>query len=96
MDSPLAALATWVTAPEGLEKFAAGAKPVTDDRPLIEYGDWVRPNEITRALPQLLGLKVLELLPAERKPARVKEMDAQFNKRKEHNQVEWRHRMAPI
>ncbi len=57
VDSPEALLATWVTGRQGLEKFAAGAKPVTDDRPRIEYGDWVRPNEITRVLPQLLALK---------------------------------------
>jgi len=57
VDSPEAVLATWVTGREGLEKFAAGAKPVTDDRPRIEYGDWVRRNEITRVLPELLALK---------------------------------------
>ena len=57
VDSPEALLATWVTGRQGLEKFAAGAKPVTDDRPRIEYGDWVRSNEITRVLPQLLALK---------------------------------------
>jgi spermidine synthase len=57
VDSPEALLATWVTGRQGLEKLAAGAKPVTDNRPRIEFGDWVRSNEITRALPQFLALK---------------------------------------
>jgi spermidine synthase len=30
---------------------------VTDDRPRIEYGPWVRPDEITRVLPELLALQ---------------------------------------
>ncbi|HEY6641901.1 fused MFS/spermidine synthase [Povalibacter sp.] len=36
---------------------AATARPVTDDDPRIEYGPWVLPGEITRVLPQLLGLQ---------------------------------------
>ena len=55
--SPTAPLATWVTANEGLEQYAGGALPVTDDRPRIEYATWLRPNEITRVLPELLSFK---------------------------------------
>jgi hypothetical protein len=52
--SPAALLATWVTGREGLERYAAEASPVTDDRPRIEYALWTRPDEITRVLPDLL------------------------------------------
>jgi len=55
--SPAALLATWMMGREGLELFTGGAKPVTDDRPSIEYGGWVRPTEITTVLPHLLALK---------------------------------------
>lgn len=55
--SPAALLATWVTGTEGLERYADGALPVTDDHPRIEYSGWVRPNEIIRVLPELLALK---------------------------------------
>src|SRR6185295_9208861 len=41
--SPAALLATWVTDRAGLEAYAAGAPPVTDDRPRIEHASWVRP-----------------------------------------------------
>ncbi|MGH8699989.1 MAG: spermidine synthase, partial [Burkholderiales bacterium] len=57
IDSPAALLATWVTDRAGLERYADGARPVTDDRPRIEYASWVRPKEITRVLPRLLGLR---------------------------------------
>lgn len=57
MDSTAAVLATWMMGREGLETFVAAAKPVTDDWPRVEYGAWVRSNEITRVLPQLLALK---------------------------------------
>jgi spermidine synthase len=30
------------------------APPVTDDHPLIEYADWVRPDEITRVMPAVM------------------------------------------
>lgn len=56
INSPAALLATWVTGREGLERYAAGAPAVTDDRPLIEYAGWVRRDEITRVLPTLLDL----------------------------------------
>ena len=56
ISSPAALLSTWVTDRAGLEKFAAGAAPVTDDRPSIEYTTWVRPAEVARALPELFAL----------------------------------------
>lgn len=57
IDSPQALLATWVTDRSGLERYAADALAVTDDQPRIEYANWVRPREITRALPALLALR---------------------------------------
>jgi hypothetical protein len=50
-------LATWVTDAGGLRRYVAGAPAVTDDRPRIEYAAWIRPGEITRVLPKLLGLR---------------------------------------
>jgi spermidine synthase len=55
--SPAALLATWITDRDGLESYAAGARPVTDNDPRIEYSAWVRPKEITRTLPNLLALR---------------------------------------
>jgi hypothetical protein len=55
--SPAALMATWVTGRDGLERYAAGALPVTDDHPRIEYAALVRSNEITRTLPALLALR---------------------------------------
>ena len=55
--SPGAVMATWMMGRKGLEKFVGVAKAVTDDRPRVEYGSWVRPNEITRVLPQLMALQ---------------------------------------
>ncbi|MEG0008394.1 MAG: fused MFS/spermidine synthase [Aeromonas sp.] len=57
IDSPAAMLATWVTDRDGLLRFAGDALPVTDDWPRIEYAPWVRRNEITRVLPELLSLR---------------------------------------
>jgi spermidine synthase len=54
--SPAALMATWVTDRTGLEKYASNAPPVTDDHPRIEYAPWVRREEITRVLPELLAL----------------------------------------
>jgi spermidine synthase len=51
-----ALLATWVTGREGLERYAANARPVTDNDPRIEYSLWVRSREIRRVLPELLAL----------------------------------------
>ncbi|MFT5140487.1 MAG: spermidine synthase, partial [Rhodothermales bacterium] len=55
--TPEALLGTWVTDRAGLETYAADALPVTDDRPRIEYADWVRYDEIHRVLPALIGLR---------------------------------------
>ncbi|MBV8866759.1 MAG: fused MFS/spermidine synthase [Acidobacteriaceae bacterium] len=55
--TPAALLATWVTGREGLERYAAGALPVTDDHPRIEYATWVRHGEFVRVLPQILALR---------------------------------------
>ena len=57
ISSPAALLATWVTGREGLERYAATVRPVTDDYPRIEYAPWVHPKEITVALPELLALR---------------------------------------
>jgi spermidine synthase len=56
VESPAALLATWVTGREGLERYAAGAAAVTDDRPRIEHATWVRRGEIRRVLPHVLGM----------------------------------------
>jgi spermidine synthase len=56
VESPEALLATFVTDGAGLERYAAGAPPVTDDRPLIEHAAWVRRRELRRVLPRLLEL----------------------------------------
>jgi spermidine synthase len=54
--TPHALIATWITNREGLERYAANARPVTDDDPRIEYGPWVLPGEFAKVLPPLLGL----------------------------------------
>ena len=55
--SPEALLATWVTDRDGLKAYSGSALPVTDDRPRIEYADWVRYEELQRVLPRLIGLR---------------------------------------
>jgi hypothetical protein len=55
VESAEALLATWVTDRAGLERFAGRARPVTDDRPLIEHAAWVRRGELQRVLPRLLS-----------------------------------------
>ena len=55
--SPAALLATWITDRDGLERYAAGAAPVTDDRPRIEYASWLRRGEFARVLPEVLALR---------------------------------------
>jgi len=52
--SPAALLATWITDRAGLVAYAGDALPVTDNRPRIEYADWVRPDELQRVLPRLI------------------------------------------
>ncbi|WP_408642510.1 fused MFS/spermidine synthase [Sinorhizobium chiapasense] len=54
---PADLLATWMTDHSGLERYAATALPVTDDRPRIEYAAWVRPDELQRTLPTLIELR---------------------------------------
>jgi len=56
ISTPEALLGTWVTDRAGLEAYAKNALPVTDDRPRIEYADWVRHDEIHRVLPNLIKL----------------------------------------
>jgi spermidine synthase len=51
--SPAALLATWITDRKGLERFAADAVAVTDDRPAIEYATWLRPGEFARTFGHL-------------------------------------------
>jgi predicted membrane-bound spermidine synthase len=55
--TPAALMATWITDRAGLESYAGDVRPVTDDQPRIEYADWVRPDEIQRVLPSLIGLR---------------------------------------
>ena len=65
-------LATYITDRAGLESYAGAALPVTDDRPRIEYASWVRPGEITRILPKLLGLSSpLPLIASDEDRARI-------------------------
>jgi predicted membrane-bound spermidine synthase len=63
IQSPQALLATYVTDRAGLESYVQDASPVTDDRPLIEYADWVRPGEIARVLPAVMRTNTLVPLP---------------------------------
>jgi spermidine synthase len=55
VSSPAALLATYVSDRSGLERYAQDAKPTTDDRPLIEYADWLRSGEFARVLPSVLA-----------------------------------------
>jgi spermidine synthase len=55
--SPAALMATWMADRAGLETYAGESLPVTDDRPRIEYADWVRPDELQRVLPRLIELR---------------------------------------
>ena len=55
--TPAALLATWLTDRAGLERYARDARPVTDDRPIIEYSAWVLPDEFARMLPELFAVQ---------------------------------------
>jgi spermidine synthase len=57
VDSAAALLATWITGRQGLERYAENAPPVTDDRPRIEYANWLRRGEFARVLPKVLALQ---------------------------------------
>jgi spermidine synthase len=50
-------LATYVTDRDGLESYAGGALPVTDDRPRIEHAGWVREGEFPRVLQRIAELR---------------------------------------
>ncbi|TBR36000.1 spermidine synthase [Dyella terrae] len=52
-----AVLATWVGDRAMLERYAGGADAVTDDHPSIEYGNWLRTDEFSRVLPEVLALR---------------------------------------
>jgi spermidine synthase len=56
IDSPAALLATFICSRQELEKYAGEALPVTDDRPRIEYGDWVLPGDFERTLSDLMAI----------------------------------------
>jgi spermidine synthase len=78
INSPAALLSTWVTDRTGLEKYAADAPPVTDDRPTIEYSTWVRPAEVARVLPELLALHTAPPLLNANNPFQISvELEAQ-------------------
>ena len=57
--STAALLATWVMDRAGLERYVGDARPVTDDRPRIEYATWVRQREFGQVLPRLLALRTI-------------------------------------
>jgi predicted membrane-bound spermidine synthase len=63
IESAEALLATFLADRAALERYAAGAPPVTDDRPLIEHAAWVRRGEVRRVLPKLLDLSSRVPLP---------------------------------
>ncbi len=65
IQSPQALLATYVTDQAGLASYVQDAPAVTDDRPLIEYADWVRPGEIARVLPVVMRTHAPLPLPAD-------------------------------
>ncbi len=46
-----------ITDRSGIETYAGKALPVTDDKPLIEYANWVREDELHRVLPLLIELR---------------------------------------
>ncbi|MDR3396917.1 MAG: fused MFS/spermidine synthase [Pandoraea sp.] len=55
--SPGALLSTWVTDRAGLAYYVEDAKPVTDDRPGIEYAPWVGRQAFGPTLKHLLALQ---------------------------------------
>ncbi len=76
IDSAASLAATWVTNRAGLEHFAGDAKPVTDDRPGIEYAAWVQRD----AFPQTLNALFAELTEpplVDAPPAFVADMKAE-------------------
>jgi len=57
VSTPAALLATWITGRTGLQRYAGDARPVTDDRPRIEYAGWLRRGEFQRVLPRVLAVR---------------------------------------
>jgi spermidine synthase len=57
VDSPEAILATYICDQTGLKVYAADAPPVTDDRPRIEYGEWVVPGDFQRTFTNMMDLQ---------------------------------------
>lgn len=55
--TPAALLATWVGDRAMLARYAGDAPAVTDDRPRIEYADWVRREDFPRVLSSLLDMR---------------------------------------
>jgi spermidine synthase len=55
--SAAALVATWVTDRAGLERYAGDAAAVTDDRPRIEYGPWVLPDDFAKTLSHVLSVR---------------------------------------
>lgn len=55
--SPAALLATYVCGRSELERYAADALPVTDNRPRIEYGPWTLPGEFQHTLRNLMAIR---------------------------------------
>ncbi len=55
--TPVAFLATYLTDRQGLETFAAGGLPTTDDRPRLEHAALVRRQDLLDVLARLLSLK---------------------------------------
>ncbi len=68
--TPDTLLATWITDRTGLERFAANAEAVTDDRPSIEYAAWVRRGEFARVLSEVLALRTTPPLVGADQPVR--------------------------
>ena len=46
-------LSTYISDTEGLSEFASDATPVTDNRPSIEYSNWVRKGEFPRVITEV-------------------------------------------
>jgi spermidine synthase len=60
--SAAAVVATWVTDRAGLERYAGDAPAVTDDRPRIEYGPWVLPDDFAKTVDHVLSVRSEPLL----------------------------------
>jgi spermidine synthase len=72
--SPGELVATYVTDRDGLVKYVGDAKPVTDDRPRIEYAGWVRKDEFPRVL-----MRIAELRTEPKLSNSTPELEREFN-----------------